>query len=471
VILATARPYSPQQLQAALEKRGLKAQQFQGRKYFGPARGSGETVCPCNDRIVVFSRREEWLREWIDRIPTRDAPGPLRPALDEAAAGRHHLVVGVVPVASVRDQLVRHLQQPFRGLRPEHRLTQPDPRPLAEVRTVTLTANLKSRADGATTDTLEADLRVTYPSSTAGARGHKALVALRDFLAGVFKLQASGADLEGGPPPVIAQELALALRSARLEQVVTEGRVALKVEWSPAWVPAVVAARKQNHERADAARKQNEARRKQWHAQGTSENNLKSIALAMYNYHRGHKHLPPAALTDKAGKKLLSWRVLILPELAFVEGQPDLKDKLYKQFKLDEPWDSHHNLKLLDKMPKVYAPPLVPAGWKPGTTYYQVFTGEQTLFPDGRQTRLEDFDGTAKTLLVVEAFQAVPWTKPVDLPWGPDQPLPMLGGIFQDGFQAAFVNGAATQYFPRKFPPEQLRALILPRLKAKKDRR
>src|SRR5262249_30142494 len=77
-----------------------------------------------------------------------------------------------------------------------------------------------------------------------------------------------------------------------------------------------------------------------------SANNLKQIGLAMHNYHDVNGAFPPAAVCDKTGKPMLSWRVLILP---YIE-----QDALYKEFKLDEPWDSEHNKKLLAKMPKVY---------------------------------------------------------------------------------------------------------------------
>src|SRR5207249_2796575 len=76
-----------------------------------------------------------------------------------------------------------------------------------------------------------------------------------------------------------------------------------------------------------------------------SQNNLKQIGLAMHNYHDTYRHFPPQALTDKNGKPLLSWRVAVLP---FIE-----QDNLYRQFKLDEPWDSEHNRKLLERMPKL----------------------------------------------------------------------------------------------------------------------
>jgi len=116
---------------------------------------------------------------------------------------------------------------------------------------------------------------------------------------------------------------------------------------------------------------------------------------------------------------------LILPYLG--EGN------LYKEFKPDEAWDGPHNKPLLSSMPKVFAAPYV-AGmtWEPGTTFYQVLTGPGTAFDGPQGLRLpDDFpDGTANTLLVVEAADAVPWTQPADLVFDKNKPFPRLGGIF-----------------------------------------
>ena len=49
-----------------------------------------------------------------------------------------------------------------------------------------------------------------------------------------------------------------------------------------------------------------------------SMNNMKQIGLAMHNYESAYGTLPPAAIVDKKGKKLLSWRVTILP---YIEQQ------------------------------------------------------------------------------------------------------------------------------------------------------
>ena len=48
-------------------------------------------------------------------------------------------------------------------------------------------------------------------------------------------------------------------------------------------------------------------------AANVSLNNLKQIGIAMHNYHDLNGKMPPAAVCDKTGKPLLSWRVLILP--------------------------------------------------------------------------------------------------------------------------------------------------------------
>src|SRR5262249_25696015 len=66
-----------------------------------------------------------------------------------------------------------------------------------------------------------------------------------------------------------------------------------------------------------------------------STNNLKQRARAMHNSHGTNRHFPAQAVYSPDGKPLLSWRVLILP---YIEH-----DDLYKQFHLDEPWDSAHN--------------------------------------------------------------------------------------------------------------------------------
>jgi RNA polymerase sigma factor (sigma-70 family) len=183
-----------------------------------------------------------------------------------------------------------------------------------------------------------------------------------------------------------------------------------------------------------------------------SLNNLRQIVLAMIFYHDVHKCMPAPAITDAAGKPLLSWRVALLPGLD--------EQALYDQFHLDEPWDSPHNRKLLPRIPRAYEPVLKSSA-RPGETYYQVFVGKGTAFEPDQRLRLPDSfpDGTSKTLFVVEAGEAVPWTKPVDLPYAPDRPVPKVGGQFTDEFGAALGDGSA-RLLPKAMPSTLLRALI-----------
>jgi hypothetical protein len=173
----------------------------------------------------------------------------------------------------------------------------------------------------------------------------------------------------------------------------------------------------------------------------------------MHNYEATHGRLPPAAVCGPDGKPLLSWRVLILP---FME-----QGDLYKQFRLDEPWDSPHNIRLLERMPVLYAAPGRKAKrMPPYHTVCQVFVGKGAAFEGSKGLRWKDFkDGTSSTLLIVEAGRPVPWTKPEDLVYDPDGPLPELTCLFRDGFRAAWADGS-TSWVPKRASEASLRAAI-----------
>lgn len=184
-------------------------------------------------------------------------------------------------------------------------------------------------------------------------------------------------------------------------------------------------------------------------------NNLQQLGLAIHMYHDAHGDFPGPGIKGPDGKLLLSWRVAILP---YIE-----QEALYKQFRLDEPWDSPHNIQLLDKMPKTYESPHRPPE-QPGYTYYQAFVGENTGFdPKEKMTilRLASEDGTGNTILIAEAARGVPWTKPEDLPFDPrpGSPLPALGGPQSQGFNVLFGDGSV-RYFMKTIDPETLRLLI-----------
>jgi uncharacterized protein (TIGR03067 family)/prepilin-type processing-associated H-X9-DG protein len=190
-------------------------------------------------------------------------------------------------------------------------------------------------------------------------------------------------------------------------------------------------------------------------ARAQSANNLKQLGLAMHNYHDTNNEFPAHAIYDNNGKKpLLSWRVAILPYI----GENDL----YNEFKLDEPWDSAHNKKLIEKMPSIYEP--VAGGKKgQGQTYYQVFTGPDTPFDGANKITLNGItDGTSNTILAVEAKDSVTWTKPADLTMPKDKDkLPGLGGLFKSGMNVLFFDGSV-RFMPNDVRAESFRKLVTP---------
>jgi prepilin-type processing-associated H-X9-DG protein len=136
-------------------------------------------------------------------------------------------------------------------------------------------------------------------------------------------------------------------------------------------------------------------------------NNLKQIALALRNYEDVHGAFPPACTVDAAGRRLHSWRTLILPYLE--------ADQLYRSIDLSKPWDDPANARALEAMPSTFRCPTA-AGPKYVTTYLANAAAGGFLVP-GKPRRLAEItDPLSSTLMVIEAddARAVPWMAPID---------------------------------------------------------
>jgi hypothetical protein len=210
-----------------------------------------------------------------------------------------------------------------------------------------------------------------------------------------------------------------------------------------------------------------------------SANNLRQIELAMDNYHSTNECYPPQATVvpwqpgmpppkpNESAPLAVSWRVLLLP---YIEDAI-----LYEQFKLDEPWDGPQNQGLSSRAVKVYQMPR-DTGVPANHTFYQVFVSDPQKYPHALFTQplpgffqpgqpqpgprmVQISDGTSNTILIAEAAAAVPWAKPADIFFDPDQPPPALGNHFAKGTQVMTADGKI-HGLPKTLSPTTLKELI-----------
>lgn len=175
---------------------------------------------------------------------------------------------------------------------------------------------------------------------------------------------------------------------------------------------------------------------------------LRKIGYAFLSYvDRSQNPRPGRGERDGAG---LSWRVHLLPYLDEMA--------LYSRFRLDEPWDSPHNLQLLPYLPEVYR-----TGDEQEETRFVVFTGKGTPFPpNSRFTLRRCFDGVSKTILAVYAGggTSVPWTQPGDVSFDPGNPLRGIGPV--NGRIEVLMMDVSPLSLPAEVSPATFAALVTP---------
>jgi|GEM_PF-1669035 len=319
-------------------------------------------------------------------------------------------------------------------------------RALLAAKIVTLTADLKGKV-------LTVNGRASFPDAAAAARAKIDLQPLIQMLAGQIEAIAKAdpaqsrelAALDAFKPAI--QEARRAIKDIKLDvagsDLTLSGSYAANFDLA-GLVAAVVKETKEAAPRIEV------------------QNNLKQLALSLMIFNDAMGKTPihgigkggmPLKAADE--KPLLSWRVGILP---YIE-----QGALYKQFKLDEPWDSEHNKKLIDKMPKLFAP--AKGAGKPGYTRMQMVVGPRAMQLPSAKFPASIQDGTSNTIALVEAAEPVIWTKPDDVMF-PGKELPKdfrkkFGGEFPGGFYAVMWDGSV-RFVSDKVSDETLSRALSP---------
>jgi Protein of unknown function (DUF1559) len=163
--------------------------------------------------------------------------------------------------------------------------------------------------------------------------------------------------------------------------------------------------------------------------------------------------VPIDDIRDKNGKPLLSWRVAVLPHIE--------QDNIYKQFHLDEAWDSPHNRTLVAKMPKTFRHPKE-QDVGTTTTHFQLMRGPGTALDGSNLAGLsKDSPVLASVGLMFETEESVVWTKPGDIEYEPNAELPGLDRSHRRGYLVTFADGAV-RMIPHNTEERLLRAVIAP---------
>jgi hypothetical protein len=180
-----------------------------------------------------------------------------------------------------------------------------------------------------------------------------------------------------------------------------------------------------------------------------SVTNLERIAEAFHK-HLADKGYYPARATFDGDNANLSWRVALLPYLGY--------QRLFDEFRLDEPWNSRHNYELLKKIPSVYQSP----ERFDDHTNYEVAVSTSTVFSRKGVVRIRDFeDGAKDTAMVVEVddVAAVPWTAPRE--FEPDSSTPGRNlGTLRDGSFFLIWGNAEVGRVATSSSPALLRAMF-----------
>lgn len=416
IAITVATPLLPlETAEQILDKAERKS--HEGRDYYSS--GEWAVAYPAENTVLVGG--EAKVLKMLTAA-AKAGTSPLAKQLQSAAQPFDVLVtVDLASQANLRDAAIQ--QQPMLGA-------------LGNVDLVTLAGSLTGAAG---------DPAIRLDGAT---RDENAAKAIAGMVNGLVLTQLKGVAMQAAQDPEASDETKqlreILMPGIQTLEMKTEGNTVSFVWPIPEGFDRVPELLKPELRKLGQAQKQSERK-----------NDFKQIGLAFHNFHDTFQAFP-AAGSAKIGQNGdpeqpgLSWRVHILP---YLDQAP-----LYNQFKQDEPWDSEHNMALIEQMPDIYK---VKGIEEAGKTSVHVFTGKGAPFADLAAPKIANFvDGLSNILLVVEAGPdtAEIWTKPGGLDFDLEDPLKALGEI-GESFYAVFGDGFVRQ-LPKTIEPNTLRKLI-----------
>ena len=152
---------------------------------------------------------------------------------------------------------------------------------------------------------------------------------------------------------------------------------------------------------------------------------------------------------DADGQSKLSWRVHLLPLLGEAE--------LHAKFKLDEDWDSEHNLELLEEIPEIFQ-----SVEGSSQSSFLGFGGEGMSMASGMLHKTDDLkDDADLTIMLMDVGDrlAVPWTQPIDLLSLEVEKLAEIADDTSGKIQVITVSGKK-RTLQKRLSLEQLQAML-----------
>ncbi len=142
------------------------------------------------------------------------------------------------------------------------------------------------------------------------------------------------------------------------------------------------------------------------HLRRSTKNKLKSFGLALHNYHDIYGSLPPAVVEGPDGRAWHSWRALLLP---FLEGKSGV------DYRMNEPWDSEHNLAQVKLASELF---LLPgSSQEAGGCDIFAVVGRRTLWRGRKAMRFEEVavSPTLVISLVANQEREQIWSNPSEM--------------------------------------------------------